>query len=539
MSTTIKIKRSSSASSPTALGTGELAYTYGTGSSTNLGDRLFIGTGTENEGEAANIEVIGGKYFTNLLDHTLGVVVSNSAIITDSDSKIDILYVDNLKLDGNAIYSTSGDLLLHPSSGQKTILQNPYIDTGAFNVSLQEYIEDVSGGSIAAGIGISAIYNDELGTTTLSISSVPNSSLVNSSILFTDGTSGSNVSLGSTLTILGSDNRINVSHLPGIFTISLPDNVSGLSSVSATTFSGQIVTPSQTSITNIGALNGLTIAGSQTVSMGTNRVTNVADPINSSDAATKSYVDSTLNGLDVKESVRVSTTTNLSVTYSNNILTAQSNGRINIDSVELSVGDRVLIKNQSNSLENGIYIVDDMGSPGSTPYILSRAIDADTGIKLTGGTFFFVEDGSVNMDNGYVTSHNGIPNLGTNPITFSQFSGAGQILEGEGISKSGNTLSVNVDNSSIEISSNNLKIKNSGVIDSMINIGAVDLLSKVSGVLPISNGGTGNLSLTNNRILIGNGTNALLTLSSGTAGQILLSNGVGAPTFADIDGGTF
>lgn len=111
MSTIIKIKNSGVSGSPSALATGELAYSYLTGDLTNGGDRLFIGTGTEDPvtGAAANIEVIGGKYFTDRLDHTEGVLTARSALIVDANSKIDIFNVDNLRLDGNTLSSTNAN----------------------------------------------------------------------------------------------------------------------------------------------------------------------------------------------------------------------------------------------------------------------------------------------------------------------------------------------------------------------------------------------------------------------------------------------
>ena len=113
MSTIIKIKNSGVSGSPSALATGELAYSYLTGDLSNGGDRLFIGTGTEDvTGAAANIEVIGGTYFTSKLDHTPGTLTASSALIVDASSKIDIFNVDNLRLDGNTISSTdaNGDI---------------------------------------------------------------------------------------------------------------------------------------------------------------------------------------------------------------------------------------------------------------------------------------------------------------------------------------------------------------------------------------------------------------------------------------------
>ncbi len=113
----IRIKRSGASGSPAALAQGEMAYSFLGGTQSNGGDRLYIGTGTETGGIAANIEVIGGKYFTNMLDHVPGVLTPTSALIVDSSGKIDILNVDNITLDGNTISTTNlnGNLVLSPN----------------------------------------------------------------------------------------------------------------------------------------------------------------------------------------------------------------------------------------------------------------------------------------------------------------------------------------------------------------------------------------------------------------------------------------
>lgn len=119
MSTIIKIKNSGVSGSPSALATGELAYSYLTGTLSNGGERLYIGTGVEDSqtGAAANIEVIGGTYFTSKLDHTPGTLTASSALIVDSNSKIDIFNVDNLRLDGNTLSSqnANGDINVTPN----------------------------------------------------------------------------------------------------------------------------------------------------------------------------------------------------------------------------------------------------------------------------------------------------------------------------------------------------------------------------------------------------------------------------------------
>jgi hypothetical protein len=189
------------------------------------------------------------------------------------------------------------------------------------------------------------------------------------------------------------------------------------------------------SITGTGALT-FTAGGTDTnvnlvpngtgiVDVGGKRVGNAANPTQSSDLATKAYVDSLSNGLDVKASVRAATTANITLSNTQTI-----------DGVALSVGDRVLVKNQSTGSQNGIYVV----ASGSW----SRAADFDNSpdIEVSPGTFFFVEEGTTQADNGYVVSNDTAITIGTTEITFSQFSGAGQITAGAGLTKSGNTLDV-------------------------------------------------------------------------------------------------
>jgi len=126
MASIIHIKRSSSANAPLALAQGELAYSYGTGSTINGGDRLYVGTGTETSGVAANIDVIGGKYFTEMLNHTHGVLTASSAIIVDANKKIDEFNVDNLNFNGNTIISsdTNGNIYVTPNGTGRTIVKN-------------------------------------------------------------------------------------------------------------------------------------------------------------------------------------------------------------------------------------------------------------------------------------------------------------------------------------------------------------------------------------------------------------------------------
>jgi len=124
MASVIKTKRSASTGAPTALAQGEMAYSFLSGTQSNGGDRLYVGTGTETGGEAANIDVIGGKYFANMLDHVTGTLTASSALLVDANSKIDILNVDNITLNGNTISTTNtnGDLTLSPNGSGDVII---------------------------------------------------------------------------------------------------------------------------------------------------------------------------------------------------------------------------------------------------------------------------------------------------------------------------------------------------------------------------------------------------------------------------------
>jgi hypothetical protein len=200
-------------------------------------------------------------------------------------------------------------------------------------------------------------------------------------------------------------------------------------------------------ITNTASLPASTYAGA--LAMGDNKITGLATPTADADASTKAYVDSVAQGLDVKDSVKAATTANITLS-----------GTQTIDGVSVLADDRVLVKNQSTGTENGIYVC----AGGSW----SRASDFAAG-EDEAGAFTFVEQGTVNAESGFVCTNNkGSGVVGTHALVFSQFSGAGQITAGNGLAKSGNTLSVNVDDSSIEINSDALRVKASGITNAML-----------------------------------------------------------------------
>lgn len=207
------------------------------------------------------------------------------------------------------------------------------------------------------------------------------------------------------------------------------------------------------------------------VDINSNKLTNVTDPTSAQDAATKAYVDAVKTGLDVKDSVKVATTANITLS-----------GTQTIDGVAVSADERVLVKNQSTGSENGIY---DCKS-GSW----ARSSDFDANSEVTSGAFVFVEQGTASADAGYVLTTDGTITVGTTALSFTQFSGAGQITAGDGLQKSGNTLSADLkSNGGLVIESAELALK-------------LDATS-ITGTLAISDGGTGATSASAARTALG------------------------------------
>lgn len=221
-------------------------------------------------------------------------------------------------------------------------------------------------------------------------------------------------------------------------------------------------------------------APTASVSMNSQVLTNLAAPTNPNDAARKADVDAAAQGLDIKASCRVATTANITLS-----------GTQTIDGVAVVAGDRVLVKNQTTGSQNGIYAC----AAGAW----SRATDADSDAKLTGGAFTFIEEGTTQADTGWVLSTNQPVVVGTTSITFTQFSGGGVPANYSGQ----NTITT-------------VGTLTSGALGTGFTAVAV------------AQGGTGATTLTG--ILKGNGTSAFTAAVDGTDYLSPSSN---------IDGGTF
>lgn len=234
---------------------------------------------------------------------------------------------------------------------------------------------------------------------------------------------------------------------------------------------------SGTVILSTDTVNALT-APAASFSMNSQKITNLATPTDATDAATKGYVDAARSGLDVKQSVRVATTAadgNIDLT---------TGGTLTIDSVVTQVGDRVLVKNQSTASQNGIYVV--------AANAWSRSEDANLDAEVTAGMFTFVAEGTVNADSGWVLSTNDTITLGSTALTFVQFSGAGQITAGAGLTKSGNTIDVVGTADRITVNADSVDIASTYAGQNTITtLGTITTGTWTGTTIALANGGTG------------------------------------------------
>jgi len=245
------------------------------------------------------------------------------------------------------------------------------------------------------------------------------------------------------------------------------------------------------------------------VALNSRKITGLADPTNAQDAATKAYVDGIAQGIDAKASVHVATTANITLS-----------GLQTIDDVVLVADDRVLVKDQTTASQNGIYV--------ASASAWSRATDADTWNELI-SAFTFVEEGTVNGDNGFVSTVNAGGTLGVTAVAFVQFSGAGQVIAGAGLTKTGNTLNVIGTADRITANADSIDIASTYVGQSTITtLGTIATGTWNATAIGVTKGGLG-LTAAVTGLLKGNGS----AYSAAVAGTDYLTPD------STIDGGTF
>ncbi len=306
-------------------------------------------------------------------------------------------------------------------------------------------------------------------------------------------------------------------------------------------------------VLDIGTL-GTTTANISTANITAGTVS--ATPTNSTDLVNKTYVDSlVVSGVHFHEPVRVESPINLNATYNNGtsgvgatLTNAGTQVALVIDGVTLSVSDRVLIYQQTNQVQNGIYVVSNVGS-GSTNWVLTRATDADSyGLAspdtLGEGSTVFVQQGATGAGETYTCNTPGTITFGTTNITFAQVSSAQIYSAGTGLTLTGTQFSLsNVGTAGTYGSASQVPVITTnaqGQVSSVTNTNIAIAGSAItSGTVAVANGGTGQSSYTNGQLLIGNTTGNTLAKATLTAGTgISVTNGAGSITVAATNNGT-
>lgn len=396
MTNTIRIKRRAAGGAPGApagLENAEIAFN-------EQDDILYYGKGAGGAGgTATQIIPIGGlgAFTAKAHDgaggsaHANAVASGNSGFMTGADKA---------KLDGVAVNATN---YTHPTNHPPSIITQDSSNRFVTDAEKATWSAKQPAGTYATGTGTASGTNtgDQVIPTTLPASDVYAWAKATIKPVYTPAEVGAMATTHAANSITGF----------GAAATSLGTSTAGIS----TTLSRS------DHVHQLPLLSGLGLP-TAAVNLNNQKITNLSDPTLPTDAATMNYVDLAVQGLDAKQSVRVATTTNITLSAPQTI-----------DGIAVIAGDRVLVKNQTTAGTNGVYVVN--------AGVWTRALDLSTWGEHT-SAFIFVEDGSSNANSGWLCTVLSSGTLGSTAITWTQFSGAGQITAGNGLTKTGNTLDV-------------------------------------------------------------------------------------------------
>ena len=351
-------------------------------------------------------------------------------------------------------------------------------------------------------------------------------------------------------------------------TLTLPSSTDTLVGRATTdTLTNKSISGSTNTLSNIGnssLTNSSITLGTTNIALGATSLTPAGltsvsvtqDPTSALQLATKQYVDAAISNVNYHAACNYATTADLgTVTYNNGssgvgatITKTSPFATLAIDGGSPSVGQRILVKNESSGQYNGIYTVTSVGS-GSVGWVLTRATDYDqTGTgqnEVAPGDTTFIISGTVNASIQWVQTTDAPITIGTTPLVFTQIAGPGAYTAGTGLTLTGTQFSIsntavtaNSYGSASSVGTFTVNAQGQLTAASSTSI-AISASQITSGTLPIANGGTGQTTAsaafnalspitTTGDLIIGNGTNSATRLGIGSNGYVLTSNGTTA-----------
>ena len=420
-------------------------------------------SGVSNLGPNSNVIITGGSsgqfLQTNGSGNLSWVTVGTSGISNGTSS------VSVPVSNGNILANVNGNTVLTVAELGANVTGYANI-TGNANVGnlgtggLITATGNITGGNVnTAGAVVASTLTSNIttGTAPLTVSSTTKVTNLNADLL--DGYSTDTAATANTIVVRNADGNIAGNNISGTLTTASQPSITSVGTLSALTVTGNIQTSanlvtdlivgrtSSVTITATGSNQNvnLTPTGTGTVNVGNFIISNVATPTASTDAATKQYVDDVAQGLNTHASCNAATQTTLAtisggtVTYDNGTdgvgATLTTTGTYTtIDGVTLSNGMRILVKNEVAQANNGIYV-------RTSATVLTRATDFNTAAEIAGGDFTFVTAGTLYNSTGWVQIDD-VVTVGTDPIVWEQFSGAGEYTAGTGLTLTGTQFSI-------------------------------------------------------------------------------------------------
>ena len=554
-------------SAPSNIKTGELAYSYVAGTQANNGDRLYIGTGTESGGVASSVDLIGGKYFTGLLDHVHGTTTASSALIVDAQKHVTELNIGSLALEasggsGQVVTSISTSTTLAGASNTQLVTAlaaKTYIDSvvtaqdldfqgdsgGALSIDLDSETLTISGDTGITTTGSGNTIEIDLDDTTVVAGSYGSTTQIPTFTVDQQGrlTAAGTAALATTLNIIGDSGSDAVALLSE--TLDFEGDTGITTTVSNNKVSIDLddtaVTPAQYGTTT--AIPVITIDQQGRITAASTAT--IATTLNiAADSGTDDGVALLTDTLSV-----LGTTNEIETSVSGDTITVGLPNDVEIGN-NLTVGGNLTVNGTTTSVNSTVITLDDpvIMLADNTSSATSDGIDRGVNFKWGNGTsvvdgffgfdiqtqrFVFKPDDSAETDS---TNEDFTSPWGD--VEFGNIYGTGADL--------GNiTVGIADDNTITTVSGKLILDSNTNEVEVNADLdlnGNLDVSGTVTlgNDLAVIHGGTGVSSFTGNGVFISNGAGTALTQVTGTEGDLIQFNGSGVPFASDIiDGGTY